>query len=68
MGGAKRYPSLRVCKADGFREGLNLSYGLAPNRIWLDDITYVETDRRRLEYAPGRVERERIQWNFDLLQ
>ena len=54
-------------ESDGFREWLNPSYGLAPNRIWLADITYVETDRWR-QYAPRRVERERIQWNFDLLQ
>ena len=28
MGGAQRYPSIAVCEDDGFREGLNPSYGL----------------------------------------
>jgi hypothetical protein len=31
MGGAKRYPSIAVCEDDGFREGLNPSYGLRQN-------------------------------------
>jgi predicted TIM-barrel fold metal-dependent hydrolase len=44
MGGAKRYPSITVHEVDGFREGLNPSYGLNLLEAWVPD----EAQRRRI--------------------
>ena len=53
MGGAKRYPSIAVYDPDGFREGLNPSYGLYTNGV-LMPVRLVEQTATDQDKQPQR--------------